>query len=57
MLKIVDLDGVKVPFKSFSLGMKQRLGIANAILGNPEILILDEPLTVLIRKESQMCEI
>ena len=44
MLKIVDLDGVKVPFKSFSLGMKQRLGIANAILGNPEILILDEPI-------------
>lgn len=44
VLKIVDLDGVKVPFKSFSLGMKQRLGIANAILGNPEILILDEPI-------------
>ncbi|MBQ9632138.1 MAG: ABC transporter ATP-binding protein [Lachnospiraceae bacterium] len=43
VLKLVALDGVKKPFKSFSLGMKQRLGIANAVLGNPEILILDEP--------------
>lgn len=43
VLKIVGLDGVKKKFKQYSLGMKQRLGIANAILGNPEILILDEP--------------
>ena len=43
VLKIVDLDGVKKKFRQYSLGMKQRLGIANAILGNPEILILDEP--------------
>lgn len=44
VLKIVGLEGVKKPFKSYSMGMKQRLGIANAILGNPEIVILDEPI-------------
>lgn len=43
VLKIVGLDGVKQKFRQYSMGMKQRLGIANAILGNPEILILDEP--------------
>ena len=44
LLSLVGLDGVKKPFRSLSLGMKQRLGIAGALLGAPEIVVLDEPI-------------
>lgn len=44
VLKLVDLeDAAERPAKKYSLGMKQRLCLAGALLGNPKVLILDEP--------------
>jgi len=45
LIKLVGLEGAgKKPAGKFSLGMRQRLGIAVAMCGNPDILVLDEPI-------------
>ncbi len=47
-IKSVGLDpDSKKKVKTFSLGMKQRLGVAAAIMGKPEIIMLDEPINAI----------
>lgn len=45
---------MKKLYKEYSLGMKQRLGIANAIMENPKVLIFDEP-TIALDKDGVAC--
>lgn len=44
----------KMKVGKYSLGMRQRLGIAQAIMENPDILILDEPMNGLDNQEYEM---
>lgn len=47
-MTLFDLDPtLKKPVRKYSLGMKQKLGIIQAIMENPQILILDEPFNAL----------
>lgn len=53
-IEVVGLDSKsKMPYKKFSLGMKQKLCIAQAIMSHPDILLLDEPTNALDEKSAE----
>ncbi|HEY3274587.1 MAG TPA: ABC transporter ATP-binding protein [Methanocella sp.] len=43
LLEYVGLDGVEKPTEGYSRGMRQRLGLAQALLNDPEVIFVDEP--------------
>jgi ABC-2 type transport system ATP-binding protein len=43
LLQYVGLDGVEKPTEGYSRGMRQRLGLAQALLNDPEVIFMDEP--------------
>ena len=47
LLELVGLSKEKAFIKGYSRGMKQRLGVAQALIGEPKLLICDEPTSAL----------
>lgn len=47
LLKVAKLEGVKTKIKGYSRGMKKRLGIAQALINEPEVIFMDEPTSAL----------